>query len=159
MRVLLDTNVVSEMVKDSPNLLCKTWVDTYPRKSLYFSAPGEAELCFGIENKPMGKPRDTLDFKTKMTLQKLFNHRILPFDSKAALEYGNIKFTRQKIGKPVNNAIDLQMAAIARAYNLAIVTRNVKDFEHVGLKIINPWDDVTEIREVPAISYISDLAA
>ena len=152
MHFLLDTNVVSEFTSGKPDIACKRWVDACPKDCLYFSAPGEAELYFGIENKPMGIKRELLTIRTDVTLFQLFKGRILPFDSTAALAYGDIKITRKNIGRPVENVMDLQMAAIGRVHDMAIVTRNVKDFEHVGLVIINPWDDVAGVRE-PRASY------
>ena len=91
MHFLLDTNVVSEFTSGKPNMLCRRWVDACPKDCLYFSAPGEAELYFGIENMPMGVEREMLTIRTEVTLSQLFTGRILPFDSTAAQAFGEIK--------------------------------------------------------------------
>ena len=159
MNILLDTNVASEMMRDSPNPLCKAWITACSLDDLYFSTVGEAELRAGEETKPMGKRRNRLSFHIRTWLQAFSNGRILSFDRKAAQEYAYVYAIRKRMGLGLKCIVDMQMSAIARANDMAIATRNVKDFEHVGLEIINPWQAETEIREIPAISYISGLAA
>ena len=159
MRLLYDTNAASEAMKDFPHPRFKAWMATCLPEDIYFSTPGEAELIFGLVNESERKNKLLLKLRIEGWLQSLHEGHILPFDREAAWEYGNIKFTRKKMGRRLDDAIDLQIAAIARVHGMAVVTRNVKDFELVGLEIINPWQAETEIREVPTISYISGLAA
>ena len=152
MHLLFDTNVVSEAMKDNPNPQFKTWIDTCSLDDIYFSAPGVAELNFGMLNEKRRAYQLWLKARIESWLLFLPKSHILPFDMTAAQEYGDIKNTRKSMGRPVENVMDLQMAAIARVHDMAIVTRNVKDFEHVGLVIINPWDEVAGVRE-PRPSY------
>ena len=152
MQILLDTNVLSEMMKDNPSPRCREWLAACSLDDLYFAATGEAELLAGKETTPIGKRRNQLGLQIEAWLQVFANGRMLPFDRRAAQEYAYVYAIRKKLGLGLDCTIDMQMSAIARANGMAVATRNVKDFDHVGLVIINPWDDVAGVRE-PRPSY------
>ena len=136
--ILLDTNVVSELMRTSPDPTVEAWSATQPAENLFFSAVGEAELRYGAAILPTGRRRDTLFSDIEAMLQDAFGDRVLPFDSNAARHYGDIAATRRSAGRPVAPA-DCQIAAIARSRQLVVATRNVSDFANMGIELIDPW--------------------
>ena len=136
--ILLDTNVVSELMRKSPDPGVEAWVASHPVVDLYFSAVGEAELRYGVAVMPMGRRRDTLVTDIESMLGAAFDGRILPFDSGAALAYAEVASARRAIGRPVPIA-DCQIAAIARSRGMVMATRNVRDFADMGVDVIDPW--------------------
>ena len=138
MVVLLDTNVISELIRKSPAPVVEEWVAGQPLEDLFFSAVGEAELRYGAAILPAGRRRETLVSDIETMLLDAFADRVLPFDSEAAPAYAEIAATRRSAGRPVAPA-DCQIAAIARSRNMAVATRNVRDFEDMGIEIIDPW--------------------
>ena len=138
MSILLDTNVVSELIRKAPDPAVTSWVSDHPLYDLFFSAVSEAELRFGAAILPPGRRRDTLFFEIDAMLRDAFEDRVLPFDSDAARAYGNIAAVRRSAGRPVAPA-DCQIAAIAASRDMAVATRNVRDFEDMGIEIVDPW--------------------
>ena len=138
MSMLLDTNVVSELMRDSPDQSVARWVSGHPVEDLFLSAVSEAELRYGAAILPLGRRRETLVFKIDAMLNDAFEDRVLPFDSDAARAYGYIAAARRSAGRPVASA-DCQIAAIAAASRMRLATRNVRDFEEMGVEIVNPW--------------------
>ena len=137
--ILLDTNVVSELMRMSPDPAVEAWVAGYPVEDLFFSAVGESELRYGAAIMPAGRRRETLVADIETMLHTAFEKRILPFDSGAARAYAVIAAKRRFAGRAVAPA-DCQIAAIARARGMEVATRNVRDFEDMGIEIIDPWD-------------------
>ena len=140
MSVLLDTNVVSELLRPSPNSAVEGWVARREAADLLFSAVGEAELRYGVALLPAGRRRDALASAVEAILREDFEDRVLPFDSRAAREYAEIAASRRTAGRPVAPA-DCQIAAIARSRDLTIATRNVRDFADMELGLVDPWAD------------------
>ena len=138
MSVLLDTNVVSELLRPSPNPAVESWVAERLAAELYFSAVGEAELRYGVAMLPAGQRKDALAEAIEGILQEDFEDRILPFDSAAARAYANIAAAHRAAGRTVAPA-DCQIAAIARSCGMAVATRNVRDFGDVGVEVVDPW--------------------
>ena len=138
MTFLLDTNVVSELMRPSPNTAVEAWVARRQRAELYFSAIGEAELRYGVARLPSGRRKDALASAIEEILREDFENEILPFDSRAAREFADIAVFRQAKGRPSSPA-DCQIAAIARARGMTVVTRNVSDFVDMELDLVNPW--------------------
>ncbi len=136
--MLLDTNVVSELIRRSPAPAVTTWVSDQPLEDLYFSAISEAELRYGAAILPAGRRRDTLFLRIDAMLRDAFEERVLPFDRDAARVYGNIAAVRRSAGRPVAPA-DCQIAAIAASRHMAVATRNVRDFEGMGIEVVDPW--------------------
>lgn len=137
--ILLDTNVVSELMRQSPAPSVEAWIADHPVEDLFFSAVGESELHYGAAIMPAGRRRETLVSEIETMLQAAFENRILPFDSKAARAYAVIAAKRRFAGRAVAPA-DCQIAAIARARGMAVATRNLRDFEDMGIDVYNPWD-------------------
>ncbi|MCY3830205.1 MAG: type II toxin-antitoxin system VapC family toxin [Rhodospirillaceae bacterium] len=135
---LLDTNVVSELLRPSPDPTVEAWVGDRPATDLYFSAIGEAELRYGVAIMPPGRRRAALASAIEAILREDFAERILPFDSDAARAYAEIASERRHSGRPVGDA-DCQIAAIARSRGMAVITRNVRDFEDIDIEVVDPW--------------------
>ena len=138
MAVLLDTNVVSELLRPSPDPAVESWVAERPAAELHFSAVGEAELRYGVAILPAGQRRDALALAIEAILREDFEGRILPFDSDAAREYAAIASARRAAGRTVAPA-DCQIAAIARSRGMAVATCNVRDFGDIEVEVFNPW--------------------
>ncbi len=142
---VLDTNVVSELMRPEPEPSVAAWLGQHPATRLFFTAVGEAELLYGLEILPEGARREALAAEIDGMLRKDLRDRVLPFDSAAASAYAEIAARRRRLGRPVSHS-DCQIAAIARCRNAALVTRNVRDFEGTGVEVINPWSVVENIQ-------------
>ncbi len=126
-------------MRPSPFPAVVEWLDAQPAEQLFISAVTKAEIELGLALLPEGRRKNEL-MKAAKEIFLLFDGRNLPFDTAAAQEYALIVAARMKAGRPVS-VEDAQIAAIARANNLRLVTRNSKDFERIdGLIVINPWD-------------------
>ena len=136
--LVVDTPVVSELMRHEPNARVLNWIDGRPTRELFVTAVTEAEVRTGIAFLPDGARRRGLVEATERTFGELFAGRILPFDSEAARSYAEIAAARRAIGRPLSQA-DGQILAIARSRNMAVATRNVRDFEDVEVEIVNPW--------------------
>jgi predicted nucleic acid-binding protein len=136
--VLLDTNVVSEMMRPRPELAVERWLAGQPDSSVFVSAVTEAELHYGVALLPYGRRRAALAEAVEGTLAEDFAGRILVFDSAAAIEYATLAADHRLTGRPIS-VTDAQIAAIARSRGAALATRNVTDFEGCGVEVVNPW--------------------
>jgi predicted nucleic acid-binding protein len=135
---LIDTNVISELMRATPAPSVLNWFSTQDPSTLYLSAVTEAELRTGIAILPAGQRREVLKVALDATLTVDFEGRILPFDTDAAKTYAEIAAGRRSSGRPITDA-DCQIAAIARAAGMPVATRNTRDFEGCGVDVINPW--------------------
>ena len=138
MSVLLDTNVVSELIRKAPDPAVEAWAAGHALEVLYFSAVGEAELRYGAAILPAGRRRESLVSDIERMLGDAFDGRVLPFDSRAARAYADIAGIRRSADRTVSPA-DCQIAAIARSRDMAVATRNVRDFDDIDIEIVNPW--------------------
>jgi hypothetical protein len=138
--ILLDTNVVSELMRSAPAQTVLDWFAVHNAADLFISAVTEAELRTGVAILPEGQRRDRLQSAIDAMIDQDFSGRVLPFDSAAAKAYAEIAALRRAAGRPIAEA-DCQIAAIARATDAPVATRNVKDFDGCGIQLINPWND------------------
>ena len=138
--ILLDTNVISELMRAEPAQPVLDWFAKYDAVDLFISAVTEAELRTGVAILQEGQRRDRLQLAIDAMMDQDFQGRVLPFDSTAAKAYAEIAAQRRAAGRPIAEA-DCQIAAIARATDAPIATRNVKYFDGCGIRIINPWND------------------
>jgi predicted nucleic acid-binding protein len=137
--ILLDTNVISELMRAEPAPIVLDWFGDHDAGDLFISAVTEAELRTGVAILPEGQRRDRLQLAIDAMIDQDFQSRVLPFDSLAAKAYAAIAAQRRAVGRPIAEA-DCQIAAIARATDAPIATRNVKDFDGCGVRVINPWN-------------------
>ena len=137
--ILLDTNVISELMRAEPAQMVMDWFGQHDASYLFISAVTEAELRTGVAILPDGQRRDRLQLAIDAMIDQDFQGRVLPFDSLAAKAYAEIAAQRRASGRPIAEA-DCQIAAIARATDAPIATRNVKDFDGCGVRVINPWN-------------------
>ena len=136
--IILDTNVVSELMRPSPATSVVNWVTRQATQRLYVTAVSQAELLYGVEILPSGRHRENLTIQIEEMLRKDYAGRILPFDSPAARSYVTMSAARRAAGRPISQA-DCQIAAIAYSVGAPLATRNVRDFEGCGIRLINPW--------------------
>ena len=137
--IILDTNVVSEPLKPSPEPAVLDWLDRQAPETLYLTTVNLAELLAGIEALPQGRRRTKLHQALTAHMMPLFKGRILPFDEKAAEAFALINAGAKAAGNSMSFA-DGAIAAIASAHGFLLATRNVRDFKGAGVEVINPWD-------------------
>ncbi|MDQ3059354.1 MAG: type II toxin-antitoxin system VapC family toxin [Pseudomonadota bacterium] len=136
---LLDTNVLSELMRERPDAGVLDWFAQNAQVTMYTSSVTQAEILMGIALLPAGKRRMALALAAEQMFEQDFAGHCLVFDSAAAKHYALIVAARTSQGQPISTE-DAQIAAIALTTGLAIVTRNAKDFENIaGLPLVNPW--------------------
>ena len=136
--IVLDSNVISELMRKAPDARVVAWIDAQPVETLYLAAISVAELRFGIAVAPNGKRQQRLEEMLEMEILPAFANRILPFDLAASRAYAKLmaKARASGLGIPVP---DGYIAATAAANEMRVATRNTKDFEATGLRVVNPW--------------------
>jgi len=137
---ILDTNIVSEVMRDVPSPEVMAWLDERPKHDLYITAVTQAEILSGISFLPGGRRRSELAEAAEHAFSNLFSGRVLTFDSAAAQAYAEIASARRSAGRPISQ-FDGQIAAIARSRSMTVATRNMADYEGCGITVINPWSD------------------
>ena len=139
--VLLDTNVLSELMRPQPSSMVLAWFAQQMDTEFYTSAMTQAELLLGVALLPGGKRRDAIAGAVEQMFDQDFVGRCLPFDELAAHEYAALVATRNKVGMPISTE-DAQIAAIALRHGLALATRNTKDFRKISeLALLDPWTE------------------
>ncbi len=136
--IILDTNVVSELLRPAPTPAVEAWLTAQDGATVYFTTVGEAELRLGVALLPAGRRRSALAAAIESMLAEDFCDRILPFDRSAARAYAEIVAKRRSAGRPISQ-FDGQIAAIARAHAAAVATRNIADYAGCGIDLIDPW--------------------
>ena len=139
--IVLDTNVLSELMKSQPDKSVVSWIGEYQATSLFITTLTQAEILYGLEILTAGKRRTALKKAAKDMFEIDFAERILPFDTNAAQLFAIVAAERRKIGRPVSQ-IDAQIAAITRSHRATLATRNIDDFEECGIEIINPFSQI-----------------
>lgn len=136
--IVLDTNVVSELMRPAPDHAVVAWVDTQPVADLFLTSVTAAEMLYGVARLPAGRRRTQLAEQVGAVMKVDFARRVLAFDVVAAGHYGDIVAQREAAGRPISGA-DAQIAAICRSHGAALATRNVSDFDDTGIEILDPW--------------------
>lgn len=137
--IVVDTNVVSELMRPSPSTRIRDWVIAQAPGGLYTTAVTVAEIRYGLERLPDGRRKDTL-LATATDVFASFSEFIQPFDADAAVWYATIVARRDRLGLPIDG-FDAQIAAICRTRGAALATRNAKDFRETGIDVIDPWHE------------------
>ncbi len=137
--VLLDTNVLSELMRPQPSPVVLDWFVQQAGTEFYTSSITQAEMLLGVALLPSGKRRVAIADAVEQMFEQDFAGRCLPFDDLAAHEYAALVAARYKSGLPVSTE-DAQIAAIALRHGLPLATRNTKDFRNIsGLVLLDPW--------------------
>jgi len=137
--IILDTNIVSEFMTSPPASQVLNWLNAQDVTSLYLSTITIAEIGYGLRAMPEGKRRQLLSERFERFAHEAFTQRILSFDEGAARTYGEIMCHRKEMGCPMSN-LDGQIAAVARSRGFCVATRNIKDFEHCQIELVNPFN-------------------
>jgi len=136
--IILDTNVLSETMRPAPAPGVLRWLASLPPSGVFTTTISEAEILFGLALLPRGARRDALTLASKAVFAQDFAERVLPFDRAATEEFADIAAARRQAGRPISHA-DAQIAAIARSRKAAVATRNIGDFEHCQIRVVDPW--------------------
>ena len=136
--IVLDTNVLSELMRAAPSPPVLRWLAKQTPARVFTTAIAQAEILYGLGLLPAGKRRAALEAAATEMFEQDFPGRILPFDSGAARVFPQVVFARRKAGRPCTR-FDAQIAAIARCRGAALATRNIDDFKHCGVALIDPW--------------------
>ena len=137
--IILDTNVLSELMRAQPDPVAGDWFSRQTAVTFYTTAITQAEILLGIALLPAGKRRDLLADAAEKMFQEDFSGNCLPFDESCTALYATVVANRRRSGFSMTTE-DAQIAAIALHHNLPLATRNTKDFLHIdGLVLYNPW--------------------
>jgi toxin FitB len=138
--VLLDTNVVSEMMRPEASPIVLKWFSRQRAQEVYSSSITLAEVYYGIELLPGGKRRHELLAGADRMFSRVLAGRVFVFEEEAAHAFARIASVRRKAGRPIAE-MDAQIAAIAHVHGATLATRNTADFEGCGIRLANPWRD------------------
>ena len=145
--IVLDTNIISELLRPAPNKQVEAWLSAQDGENVYFTTVGEAELKYGLALLPAGKRRNALSKAVEEILDEDFQDRILAFDRAAARAYAVMAAALRAAGRSISQ-FDCQIAAITRTNEAILATRNTGDFEGCGIRLIDPWNFVS-VQENP----------
>ena len=135
---VLDTNVLSELMRLAPERQVRAWLDAQDERSLFTTTVSQAEILAGIALLADGRRRRNLEAAAAAVFLEDLGGRVLPFDGSAAAQYALIFAERRQAGRAIGMA-DAMIAAIVRAHGADLVTRNTRDFEGCGLRLVDPW--------------------
>ena len=136
--IILDTNVLSALMRTVPDAHVVAWLDRQPAESVWITSITLFEAYLGLALLPSGRRRRTLESAFARLLQEDLENRVLDFDSAAATEAASLAAARQKNGRPVDLR-DTQIAGIALARRATLATRNVRHFRDLRILIVDPW--------------------
>ncbi|NBY71387.1 MAG: type II toxin-antitoxin system VapC family toxin [Betaproteobacteria bacterium] len=136
--IVLDTNVLSECWRKSPNIQVLTWLAAQPQASLFTTTVVESEILYGVQLLADGARKDALSLAVKAVFNDNLTGRVLTYDRDAARSYAEIASNRKKMGKPISQ-FDAMIAAVAHSRGATLATRNVKDFEGCAIQLVDPW--------------------
>jgi len=137
--IILDTNVLSAIMRSEPDASVARWLDEQPTESIWITSITLFEARLGIALLPRGKRQRTLESAFDQLLEVDLENRVLDFDGPAAAEAATLAAARQRAGRPVDFR-DTVIAGIAIARRAAIATRNVKHFHGLKVPVIDPWE-------------------
>ena len=137
--ILLDTNIISEFMRPSPQPQVMQWLHQQTLTDLFISSVAITEVMYGLNRLPEGKRKQNLLFQFQQLLNQAFTQRILNFGYDEAMVAAQLRRLRAEQGNELHFA-DAQIAAIAHVRSFAVATRNIKDFLDCGVKLINPFE-------------------
>lgn len=137
--IVLDTNVLSELLRSEPERRVIEWIETQPDTSLFTTTVTQGEILLGIAVLPSGRRRSALASAARAIFEEDLAARVLPFDGDAAVAFAEIGAARRATGRPISQ-LDAMIAAIAQSRGAVLATRNTRDFERCGVDLIDPWN-------------------
>jgi toxin FitB len=136
--ILMDTNVLSQTIRAYGSPCVRHWLDAQPERALYICAPVLADLYFGALHLLPGKKRDDL-VEACAAIERRFEWRLPPFESRAARRYAEFRASRWSVGRAAAD-MDMIIAAVASVHDMTIATQNIRDFDGLGVPLVNPLD-------------------
>ena len=137
--IILDTNALSALMRQKPDLAIASWLDRQPRESMWTSSVTIMEIRFALGTMARGRRRQTLVAAFERLIVEGIEHRVADFDQSAAEHAATLMVARRSAGTP-GDLRDTMIAGIALARRAALATRNVKHFDDAGLDLVNPWE-------------------
>jgi len=135
--IILDTNVLSALMRATPERKVVAWLDQQPRTSVWTTSVTVLEVRFGLQMLAVGKKRSRLVQAFEEVLDKI-EQRVAAFDALAAQQAGDLMAARQRKGRPVDLR-DTMIAGIALAHHATLATRNTAHFDDLSIPLVNPW--------------------
>lgn len=136
--IVLDTNVLSEILRPQPDSRVMTWLVAQPARSLFTTTLTRAEILYGVRLLPKGRRWEKLDAAVNAMFDEDFLGRVLAFDNPAAAAFAEIAAHRKEAGRPISQ-VDAMIAAIAQSRGAVLATRNTRDFADCGVTLVDPW--------------------
>jgi toxin FitB len=136
--IVLDTNVLSALMRPSADQIVVGWLDKQPRSSIWTTSVTILEICFGLQILPLGKRRTILNQAFEQVLVDKLERRVAPFDTVAAQQAADLMALRRKKGRP-GELRDTMIAGIVLACHATLATRNISHFEDLSVPVVNPW--------------------
>lgn len=137
--IILDTNVLSALMREQPERKIIDWLDAQPAASIWITAITIMEIRFGLHVLPKGRRRDALIRSFDLLLRDVIEGRVAPFDAEAGMRAAELMANLKRIGRPVE-VRDTMIAGIALANRATLATRNTKHFEDSSITLIDPWN-------------------
>jgi len=137
---VLDTNVISEILRPEPNRSVVTWFESQSRDQLFTTAITQAEILYGIALLPKGNRREKLSEVAQLIFEQDLDGHILAFGTDAAVHYAELVAARKGSGRPISQ-FDAMIASITRLHGASVATRNTTDFDNCGVEVTNPWSN------------------
>ena len=148
MRLLLDTNVLSEVTRPRPDVHALQWLDSFDEDRSFISVVSIAEIRRGVALMESGRKRDALAEWLVQDLPQRFEQRVISVDQPVAIAWGDLMGLAKRSGHGLSS-MDSLIAATAIAHDLTLATRNTRDFANTGIRVYNPWTDETQQMEAP----------
>lgn len=136
--ILLDTNVISALMRPEPETLVVKWLDGQPRASIWITSITVMEIRYGLQIMPKGRRRETMTQLSERMLAEKIEGRVAPFDTAAAEQTGDLMASRKAEGR-MGESRDTMIAGIAMATGATLATRNTANFADLSVPVINPW--------------------
>ena len=137
--IIIDTNVLSALMRSEPDAAVVAWLDGQPAESIWLTSVSLFECRFGLALMPRGKRRRALEASFEALLEEDLQNRVLAFDADAALHAAALAAERQRVGRPVDIR-DTQIAGIAIARRATLATRNLRHYDDLPTPVLSPWD-------------------
>lgn len=136
--IVLDTNVISALMRQEPERLVVKWLDAQPAASVWITSVTVMEIRFGLETMPKGRRQRSLIASFELMLKSMIEGRIASFDAEAGMRAAEVMAQRKRKGRPIE-VRDTMIAGIVLANRASLATRNTQHFEDLLLTVVNPW--------------------